>query len=103
MIGLLSGIAVMRYIRPAALPVSQPVVRFPIRLEPGQWLDGIALSPPYGFDRPTRTAMAISSDGRFIVYSGESRRILARRTNLACICAESTKWKPSPSPERKAA
>jgi eukaryotic-like serine/threonine-protein kinase len=27
------------------------------------------LSPPYGFDNPTRTAMACSSDGQFIVYA----------------------------------
>ena len=68
-VGFLSGMAVMKYFRPAASPTSQPVVRFPVRLEPGCWLDGARNPPPNGFDNPTRTAMAISSDGRFIVYS----------------------------------
>ena len=68
-IGLLIGLVVMKYFRPAASPISQPVVRSSVRLEPGHWLDGWRLSPPYGFDHPTRTAMAISSDGRFMVYS----------------------------------
>jgi serine/threonine protein kinase/Tol biopolymer transport system component len=69
LIGLLAGLAVMKYLRPAATMISQPVVRSLIGLEHGQWLDGFRLSPPFGFDRPTRTAMAISSDGRFIVYA----------------------------------
>jgi hypothetical protein len=59
----------MKYFKPAASPTSQPVVRFPVRVEPGHWLDGWRASPPVGFDYPSRTAMAISSDGRFIVYS----------------------------------
>jgi len=68
-IGLASGMVVMKSFRLATSPISQPVVRSPIRLEPRHWLDGWRWSPPYGFDQPTRTAMAISSDGRFIVYS----------------------------------
>jgi serine/threonine-protein kinase len=68
-LGLLIGAFVMRYFQPASSPVSLPVVRFPIRVEPGHWLDGWRWSPPYGVARPTRTAMAISSDGRFMVYS----------------------------------
>jgi len=67
-LGLVMGLAVMRYLKPAASPISQYVVRTTIRLEPGHWLDGVRLSPPEGFDHPTRTAMAISGDGRFIVY-----------------------------------
>jgi eukaryotic-like serine/threonine-protein kinase len=46
-----------------------PVVRSIIKLEPGLWLDGWRIGTPYGFEQPTRTAMAISSDGRFVVYS----------------------------------
>jgi serine/threonine-protein kinase len=68
-IAFLSGMVVMKYIRPAASPISQPVVRSSVRLEPGYWLDGWRRSPPSGFDQPTRTAMAISGDGRFMVYS----------------------------------
>jgi serine/threonine-protein kinase len=68
-IGALIGAAVMNHIKPGPPQTSQPVVRAPIRLEPGHWLDGGRQSPPFGFDHPTQTAMAISSDGRFIVYS----------------------------------
>jgi hypothetical protein len=64
-VGVLIGPAAMKYFKPATSPISQPVVRSPVRVEPGHWLDGWR----YGFDHPTRTAMAISSDGRFIVYS----------------------------------
>ncbi len=69
LIGILTGPAVTKYFRHAASPTPQPVVRFPVRLEPSHRLDGLRMSPPYGFDQPTRTAMAISSDARFIVYS----------------------------------
>ncbi|RPI21095.1 MAG: serine/threonine protein kinase, partial [Acidobacteria bacterium] len=65
LIGVLTGPAMMRYFRPPASP-SQPVIRTSIRLGPGQWLDGLRM--PY-LDRPTRTAMALSGDGRFLVYS----------------------------------
>ena len=43
------------------------VTRAIIRIEPGQWLAGMGRQSE--FWRPSRTAMAISSDGRFIVYS----------------------------------
>ncbi len=65
--GLLIGLVVVRRITHAT--PSFPVVRSVIKLESGHWLDGWRYSPPYGFDQPTRTAMAISRDGRFIVYS----------------------------------
>jgi len=68
-VGVLIGLVAMKYLKPVASPVSQPVVRSPVRLEPGHWLDGVRRSPPYGFDQPTRTAMTISSDGCFIIYS----------------------------------
>jgi serine/threonine-protein kinase len=66
--GLLIGVAVMRYFKSATSQISQPVVRSRVRLEPGHWLTGVRPFPPYGGDHPTRTAMAISSDGRFIVF-----------------------------------
>jgi len=69
LMGLLMGAALMTYFKPATSQMSQPVVRSAVRLEPGHWLDGWRWSPPYGLDHPTRTAMAISSDGRFVIYS----------------------------------
>ena len=68
-IGVLIGLAVMKYIKPGVSPISQPVVRSTIRLDSGRWLAGVLVRPPSGFDQPTRTAVAISSDGRFMVYS----------------------------------
>ena len=68
-IGVLIGRVATKYFNPATAAISQPVVRSPVRLEPGHWLDGGRWRPPYGFDQPTRTAMAISGDGRFFVYS----------------------------------
>src|SRR5208283_5248266 len=50
-------------------PSSLPVTRAVIKLEPGHMLDGIRAQPPFGFGQPTETAVAISSDGRFIIYS----------------------------------
>ena len=46
---------------------SPPVTRSIIRIESGQWLAGMGRQSE--FWRPSRSAMAISSDGRFIVYS----------------------------------
>jgi eukaryotic-like serine/threonine-protein kinase len=47
---------------------SLPVVRVVIKMEPGRWLDGMR----WQWERPTRTAVAISKDGRFIVYSASA-------------------------------
>jgi Tol biopolymer transport system component len=44
-----------------------PVGRFTIKVEPGYWLDGIRRA--WEMELPSRTAMAVSSDGRFVVYS----------------------------------
>jgi len=63
-IGVLIGLLVMKYLKPAASPTSQPVVRFPVKVEPGHCLSGVHWWGP-----PTRTAMAISGDGSFMVYS----------------------------------
>jgi len=68
-LGLLIGAAMMKYVKPGLSHVPVPVARSLVKLESGYWLDGWRRSPPYGFDHPTRTAMAISSDGRFLVYS----------------------------------
>ena len=67
--GLLAGPMIMKFLGPATSPVSKPIMRSVIKLEQGRYLSGYLLSAPFGFDRPTRTAMAISSDGRFIVYA----------------------------------
>jgi eukaryotic-like serine/threonine-protein kinase len=50
-------------------PISKPAVgRFTIKLEPGHWLEGGR--NVMELERPSRTAMAISRDGRFVIYSG---------------------------------
>ena len=64
-IGLLIGATVVNYFKPGGSRVPQPSVRSLVRLEPGQWLDG----QRRGLGRPTRTAMVLSGDGRFLVYS----------------------------------
>jgi serine/threonine-protein kinase len=48
---------------------SSRVTRAVIKLEPGHTLAGFRVLPPLGFGQPAVTAMAMSSDGRFIVYS----------------------------------
>ncbi|MGA2263506.1 MAG: protein kinase, partial [Acidobacteriota bacterium] len=62
--GILIGAALMRYSQPGT---SSPVVRSVIKVEPGHWLDG--MRRVLEAQRPSRTAMAISGDGRFVVYS----------------------------------
>ncbi len=63
-IGLLIGLVAMKHARPVP---SASVVRSIIKVEPGQWLSGMGRMVE--FWRPSRTAMVISSDGQFIVYS----------------------------------
>jgi eukaryotic-like serine/threonine-protein kinase len=63
--------------RSSHLHSSLPVTRSVVKLEPGYMLDGFRLPSPLGFGQPTRAAMAISSDGRFIIYSA-SREIPER-------------------------
>ena len=62
--GILIGPALIKYIRPAPSP-SVSVVSSTIKVEPGHRLEGQARD----MERPGRTAMAISIDGKFIVYS----------------------------------
>ncbi|MGA2263257.1 MAG: protein kinase, partial [Acidobacteriota bacterium] len=64
LVGILIGVALMRYSQPAT---SSPVLRSVIKVEPGHWLDGLRRSREA--QSPSRTAMAISGDGRFAVYS----------------------------------
>jgi hypothetical protein len=65
----LLGAVGMKYFTDKGPRISQPVTRLTVKLEPGHCLDGWRRSPPAGFDHPTRTAMVLSSDGRFVVYS----------------------------------
>ncbi len=62
--GIVIGLALLRHFRPAS---RAPVVTATIEVEPGHWLDGMRRA--LLLQRPSRTAMAISSDGGFLVYS----------------------------------
>jgi len=62
--GILIGLALRR---PAQSKGVSQVVTAVIKLEPGTWLEG-RRSQRY-FQRPSRTALAISRDGSFVVYS----------------------------------
>ena len=59
--GIFIGPPLMRKIRPVPVPT---VITSTIKLEPGHRLAGMG-----DFGRPSRKAMVISSDGRFVVYS----------------------------------
>ena len=62
--GILIDRVLTRYFQPAP---SASVVTSTIKVEPGHWLDSMRRTNE--MERPSRTAMAISRDGRFIVYS----------------------------------
>ena len=62
-IGAVATALITWHLRPAA--PSPSTVRSVLKIEPGQWLEALRRD----LDHPTRTAFAISSDGRFIVYS----------------------------------
>ena len=62
--GILIGPALIKHTGPAPSP---SMVTATIKVEPGHWLDGMRAAEE--MERPSRTAMAISSDGRFVVYS----------------------------------
>ena len=62
--GILIGLALMRYFQPAPSPLVLSAI---INVEPRNWLDGMRRA--MDMQRPSRVAMAISSDGRFAVYS----------------------------------
>jgi serine/threonine protein kinase/Tol biopolymer transport system component len=63
---IIAGTAIWK-LKPALPPELRQVVATTIKIEPGHWLAGYQ----YGgtMERPSRTAMAVSSDGRFVVYS----------------------------------
>jgi serine/threonine-protein kinase len=65
---LLVGILIGRLLigHPQATP-SPSIVSTAIKLEPGHWLDGMRRA--VDMQRPSRTAMTISRDGRFVLYS----------------------------------
>jgi len=64
----LAGILIDRVLirHPQSSP-SAPAVTATIKVEPGHWLDGMRRAME--MERPSCTAMAISSDGRFVFYS----------------------------------
>jgi len=66
---LIAGAAVW-ILRPSATP--QPVVRFRMGVQPAERLGGTlrAERSSYGLERPSRTALALSPDGRRLVFNG---------------------------------
>jgi serine/threonine-protein kinase len=65
LVGILIDHVFVKHPHPSLSP---SVVTSTIKVEPGYSLDGLRRSYNAGLLWPTRTAMAISSDGRFIVY-----------------------------------
>jgi serine/threonine-protein kinase len=63
--GILLGLAMMKYLHLRHSP-PLPLVKATIKVEPGLWLDG--MRSYFNLQRPSRTAMAVSSDGKFLVY-----------------------------------
>jgi serine/threonine protein kinase len=62
--GLFIDRVLARYLKPGSSP---SVVTSIIKVEPGHWLDGMRRA--LLLQRPSRTALAMSGDGRFVVYS----------------------------------
>ncbi|MGA2263295.1 MAG: protein kinase [Acidobacteriota bacterium] len=63
--GILIGWLLTKYFQ--TTPSAASVITSTIKVEPGHWLDG--KRNPFFLQRPNLTAMAISGDGRFVVYS----------------------------------
>jgi serine/threonine-protein kinase len=63
--GILIGLVMVKYLHLQPRP-SLPLVRATIKVEPGLWLDG--MRSEFNLQRPSRRAMVISSDGKFLVY-----------------------------------
>ncbi len=78
--GLLAGLSLPRYFHPA---VPAQLVSSTLKIEPGYCLSGRPV-PGEGQDgRPSRPAIAISSDGTFIVYSArEEKGLLQGKSQL---------------------
>jgi Tol biopolymer transport system component len=67
-LALFAGILVDHVlIRHPPSTLSAPIVTSTIKVEPGHWLDGLRRAQDG--ERPSRTSMAISADGRILVYS----------------------------------
>ncbi len=65
---LLAGLIIGRMLLWNYHPAPSPsIVTSTIKVEPGHWLDGMRRA--IEMERPSRTAMAISGDGKFLVYS----------------------------------
>jgi serine/threonine protein kinase/Tol biopolymer transport system component len=63
---IITGLAVWK-LKPTPPPEPRQVAATTIKIEPGHWLAGMQYSGT--MERPSRTAMAVSNDGRFVVYS----------------------------------
>jgi Tol biopolymer transport system component len=63
-LGAIATALILSHLNPTP---SSPIERVTIKVEPGHWLDGRRRS--WEKELPSQTALAISSDGRFVVYS----------------------------------
>jgi serine/threonine protein kinase len=63
--GVLLGLVMMKLLHFQHSP-PLPLVKATIKLETGLWLDG--MRSYFDLQRPSRTAMAVSNDGKFLVY-----------------------------------
>lgn len=64
LLAVLATVLVMSRLRPAP---ERPVGRFAIKVEPGLWLDGLRRAQEREW--PSRKAMALSADGRSLIYA----------------------------------
>ena len=65
---ILAGILIDRILIKLPQPSPTPrLVTSTIKVEPGYWLDGIRRA--WELELPSRNAMAVSSDGKFVIYS----------------------------------
>lgn len=63
--GILIGLAIVKYLY--LKPIQPPrIVKSMIKVEPGLWFDGVR--GELNKQRPSRTAMALSNDGKFLIY-----------------------------------
>lgn len=98
-IGLMAGPALRRFLQPASAPKPPSVTRSIIRLESGHALAGLPMFAPAGSGPPTRTAISLSPDGRFLVYAADKMGPGSEDTRLFLRKLDELKSEPMPGTE----